>query len=497
VKNTPSTQLLDLSDIQGLILRGYGKLTSAAYLLLRIPDIQGAKNYINWLLDEKLISPGTKDDVSRNQKNDTERSQAMHIAFTNHGLNKLVSCEITNTFSPEFRQGMDFKYRSPLLGDGHENQPDNWKWGNKKHPVDMIILCFAKDKDSLNDMLSKQRILFQQYSIHRLATLDTYETMMSKNGDFFEHFGFRDGISTPRLTGLPDQKHNDPTLTKAGEFVLGYENEYGSYTPSPEASPMVDPKCLLPPSFITSGYKDLGKNGSYLVFRQLEQDVYAFWKYLIDNSRETGSTKEEQAIHLGAKMVGRWPGGAPIAINNFDFSEHGKFDEFIYSSQDAKGYGCPYGAHIRRTNPRDMLHSGREPEQSSEITKKHQIIRRGRIYGKPLVESMKPVDMLKMLKNDNVERGLHFICLAADIGKQFEFIQTVWANNFTFAGRCNEVDPLISPRSPKAPYQCVEFTVNGAPLRRNYDNIPQFTTMKGGAYFFLPGLRALRFIANV
>jgi hypothetical protein len=32
-------------------------------------------------------------------------------------------------------------------------------------------------------------------------------------------------------------------------------------------------------------------------------------------------------------------------------------------------------------------------------------------------------------------------------------------------------------------------------LRRRVSNLPQFVTVRGGAYFFLPGLRALRYFA--
>jgi deferrochelatase/peroxidase EfeB len=185
-----------------------------------------------------------------------------------------------------------------------------------------------------------------------------------------------------------------------------------------------------------------------------------------------------------------------LVVSDFDDPKKATVNSFKYHEADKHGHKCPFGSHIRRTFPRDQLHSGRLREQSEEMTRKHRILRRGRIFGKPFVESMKPEDMLQAEKDDGVCRGIHFICLVANIRRQFEFIQNVWANNFTFADLCNEVDPLIAPRPLKLEPLCNEFTVQDPELRRNYREIPQFTRVIGGSYFFLPGIAALKFLAK-
>jgi deferrochelatase/peroxidase EfeB len=93
-------------------------------------------------------------------------------------------------------------------------------------------------------------------------------------------------------------------------------------------------------------------------------------------------------------------------------------------------------------------------------------------------------------------RGIHFICLVSDISRQFEFVQNVWANTSTFAGLCNEVDPIISPRPTPEQPECHEFTTPQHIVRNRYKNIPEFTTVVGGAYFFMPGISALKYIVK-
>ena len=427
---------------------------------------------------------------------------AIHIAFTSPGLKELgLPDEILSTFSREFLEGMTEEYRSMLLGDTQQNSPEKWGWGNAKNPIHCMMLYYAKNENILSTILENQKQEFATYGLRCLSTLDTFETPFSKEKVFKEHFGFRDGISTPIMEGLSGSKkaenNKNKPIIKAGEFLLGYKNEYGVFPDSPSVKESKDPKNILPDMIGHPGFKDLGKNGTYLVYRQIEQHVFDFWQYMYNNSGENGSTQIEKAIRLAAKMVGRWPGGAPLAISDTDDPDKSLTTDFSYQELDPLGHRCPFGSHVRRTNPRDMLRSERTTGQAIQMVRKHQILRRGRVYGKPLVEDMSPEKMINLGQNDDKKRGLHFICLVGDISRQFEFIQNVWANNFTFADLCNEVDPLISPRPAEKEPFCNEFTVPDEPLRRNYKEIPQFTKVVGGAYFFLPGVKALEFLANV
>lgn len=497
-------QKLEENDMQGLIARGYPELTSACYLLLQITDdVPQAKLYLSHLAKQNAITPAAKEAISPAQKKEGAIDKALHIAFTSDGLRKLgLNKAILDTFSREFLEGMVSEFRSQLLGDFQENTPARWQWGNncdcKK--VDCILLCYASNQQGLNALVQAQtqNIAFSNGFQDVVPKRETYESILFKHKLFVEHFGFRDGISAPVMEGLSGTKKIDDKeqMIRPGEFVLGYKNEYGVRTDSPYLDADGDPDNILPFLDDVSCKKDLGKNGTYLVYRQMEQRVFDFWKYMKEKSRE-GGTPVEAAIRLGAKIVGRWPGGAPLVLaNKADDPDLATANNFGYAEKDPLGMRCPFGAHIRRTNPRDQLHSGRDPVRSKQMVRKHQILRRGRIYGKPLVESMKPEEMLEVKQDDGVQRGLHFICLVGHISRQFEFIQNVWANNFTFADLCNEVDPLISPRPAQKEPFCNEFTVQAEPLRRNYKSIPQFTKVVGGAYFFLPGLRALKFLAT-
>ncbi len=469
--------VLEMKDMQGLIVRGYKELDAATYLLLQIKDAEKAKNYLKIILKE--ITPAI----------DNRPQSAMHLAFTWAGISLLKVPESEYEFSREFREGMTEGLRSSLLGDVNHNAPDTWKWGGPKTgDIHILLFCFAKDQTMLDELLNVQKKALDENDILIVEELKTCKSKNSK-----EHFGFQDGISQPAMKGLHGsaKKEEETDPVKAGEFVLGYRNEYDNYTSSPLVKDSSYPKNDLPKSRV-EGFKDLGKNGTYLVFRQMKQNVFQFWKYLKENSKEPAIDQIQAAINLGAKMVGRWPGGAPLAVSGYDDPGKNDLNKFSYLIDDPNGMRCPFGAHIRRTNPRDQLFSRRKDEPSINMIRKHRIIRRGRIFGKPIVASMNPEDILKLEKEDGEERGIHFICLAGHISRQFEFIQNVWVNNPVFADLNNDADPIISSGQNNKN----DFTCQASPLRRKYKDIPHFTQVIGGAYFFLPGIKALNFIAN-
>jgi deferrochelatase/peroxidase EfeB len=178
--------------------------------------------------------------------------------------------------------------------------------------------------------------------------------------------------------------------------------------------------------------------------------------------------------------VGRWPNGVPLTRS----PEHPGDDladanDFGYAEGDAAGQGCPLGAHIRRANPRDALDPEAGPEQSLRSVNRHRLLRRGRAYG----------DL-----SGPGERGIHFICLNANIARQFEFVQHTWLNNPKFAGLYDDTDPLVATHQGDIGRT---FIVQARPFRQRVTGLPAFVTVRGGAYFFLPGIRALRFLAGL
>jgi len=313
-----------------------------------------------------------------------------------------------------------------------------------------------------------------------------------------EHFGFRDGLSQPVIAGLGGQGPAFNTVAD-GEFVLGYPNGYQQLPDSPLVPEALDPEGILPAVEQQPGLRDWGRNGSYLVFRQLKQQVSRFWEQIGDAvQREQGKTTPEACLQLGAKMVGRWPNGNPLTVQGDQQPGEEKpaaeLNDFQYHDEDLAGFKCPWGSHIRRSNPRDAMPDNKQAS-STRISNLHRILRRGRIYGPPLVPDMEPGAMLG-LPDDGEDRGLLFLCFNTNISRQFEFIQHTWCNNSKFAGLYQDPDPVLGIRDERAEGPSQDFTMPAEPVRRKVQGLSRQVHTVGGAYFFMPGLRALRFLAH-
>jgi len=191
---------------------------------------------------------------------------------------------------------------------------------------------------------------------------------------------------------------------------------------------------------------------------------------------------------LAARMVGRWPSGAPLTRSpGADRPETAADNDFGYAAEDEHGDRCPLGAHVRRTNPRDSLPPDPGTKKSVAVGKRHRLLRRGRSYGPPI-----DVDQALAGEAEAVDRGLHFLALCADIARQFEFISHTWVQNPTFAGLLDDADPLLGGHAARGN----SFTVQGEPVRTRVTGVPPFVTVRGGGYFFLPSARALRYLAR-
>ncbi len=448
----------ELNDVQGLVARGYGNLPSARFLVIGIDDAAAGRDWLGSVAGSLTASDAGPE------------TQAVNIALTSSGLAKLdVDRETVALFGNEFVDGMTAAHRTRALGDLAENAPEHWDWGGPRTPdVDAMLLLYARDEPTLTD-LEREQVGHLGAGLQVLARLDT------SNLDGHEPFGFRDGISQPFLEGLSKQGPAKTTL-RFGEFVLGYPNEYGRYTDQP----------------LLDARPELARNGSYLVFRQLRQDVHAFWSFVDQATRRAdGSSDPERRLRLAAKMVGRWPSGAPLALApDRDDAALGEANEFAYFEHDRHGARCPVGSHIRRANPRDSLDPKPGTSKSWAINRRHRILRRGREYGQE--ELLKPDEALR--RDVAVgERGLHFICLNGNIARQFEFVNNTWLNSPKFAGLYDDADPLVAPSSPHGG----TFTVQSSSLRERVTDVPRFVSVRGGAYFFMPGLAATRSLARL
>jgi Dyp-type peroxidase family len=458
---------LERADIQGLLASGYGHLRRARYLLLAIDDAARARAWLARVADEVTTSQARSDGTGVN------------LAIAPSGLSRLGLPPALAGFSDRFLDGMTAPHRSRALGDVGIDAPGHWDWGGPDNPrIDVLLLLYAAGASKL-DLL--ERRLAGAPAMDGLTLVRSLETRWSDR----EHFGFRDGIAQPFADGLRDGAPDDRIAP--GEFVLGHPNQYGDLTRRPLIDRTADAAGVLPVDDIT-GKADLGRNGSYLVLRTLSQDVAGFWAFVDRASRADNGHGDPAAarIRLAAQIVGRWPDGEPLALApDSPGQTSGPVDAFRYFDIDPDGVRCPLGAHIRRTHPRDTLDPEPGSERSVALDKQHRLLRRGRTYGEPVA----PAAALEG-RADAAERGLHFICLCANIARQFEFVQHTWINNPKFNGLYEDADPLTGPAGRT-------FTVQAQPVRRRVAEMPSFVTVRGGAYFFLPGIRAIRYLASL
>lgn len=464
----------DMKDIQGFVMSGYAHLPCVSYIMLRVIDRAAARRWLANLVAEVTTSEG-KEEIS-----------CLNVALTHHGLAQLgLEQPALDSFSRPFIEGMTTTHRSRILGDDNDdNTPTKWDWGGDDKSIDILLLLFGKDEPTLDSLVNQHRANFAFGGLAQVLALGA-----GRQPSIHEHFGFADGMGQPAIEGtFQTNKAPANNVIKAGEILLSYTNDYGKPADSPTVSLASDRGGLLPQPPATEGAqtttRDLGRNGTYLVFRQMAQDVAKFCQFLDKATLQpNGDLDPEASIKLAAKLVGRWQSGAPL-VKSPETDKPGleKDDDFAYRETDERGFKCPIGSHIRRSNPRDSL--GPTADQAVRTANRHRILRRGRSYG-PRPEDRR-VD-------DHVDRGLHFLCLNSDIERQFEFVQQTWCNNPVFGGLNGEVDPLVGNLTKGDEI----FTVPADPLRTRVHNLERFVTVKGGAYFFLPSMNALRYLASL
>lgn len=496
-----SINTIDFEDIQGLVRRGFGSLPAASYLLIGIGNVKKALPWLRKLTHEITYS------------NARPEEKAINLAITFNAMKKLnIKPTILDSFSDDFRLGMTSTHKRHILGDEGNNAPEYWSWGGPAtQAIDLILLCYARDDETLNSFTQQ---LLKDAEINGLNLIEKLATEALLDGK--EHFGFKDSIGQPFIEEFSSKKAHSPHPIALGEILLGYTNGYDRFTQRPKVAASSDPLNKLMPCSENPSEHDIGLNGSYLVFRQLFQDVPHFWRTLknytekkIEHGASNKKTsddehsplsnqteKYEKVIKLASKMVGRWPSGTALTEAPYadDISILDK-DKFSYHETDPIGLKCPLGAHIRRTNPRDSLKPQPGSEESFAFSNRHRILRRGRAYGKPFDSSMNPGQMLEHIDSETapVSRGLHFICINANIGRQFEFVQHTWASNPNFNGLYQDPDPIIGSRSINGLLPD-NFTIQRHPYREQIDHLPAFVETRGGAYFFLPSRRALSYL---
>jgi Dyp-type peroxidase family len=479
--------MIDFSDIQGNILRGYRSFPFTRFLFFVFGPKEKAQNFIQYLLDHNLITPGEWK---------VKPKETTNIALAFKGLRTLgLQAESLASFPPEFQQGM--LKRALLLGDSGPSSPHHWDdpWVTAR--MDMLVTCYANSATHLDQHCKGLETIASDFGIDSLRPCqDAGLLLVNGRRTRLEHFGFTDGISNPDVEGVPDNGRSgdignpdDKGVFRkipVGEFLLGHRSEGG------EVSPMPAPNILA-------------RNGTYLVVRKLEQDVVAFRKFLaatIPTLRaflpQTLPTLGFTEEFLAAKLLGRWRDGSPLDL--YPDRPGGRASNDFGYENDPEGTRCPLGAHTRRVNGRASLGFG------GALVKRRRLIRRGITYGEYLPDD-KPAD-----EGDRSGRGLMFLAFNARISHQFEFVQRQWISYGDEFHQGDDSDPItgsrladgrmvaaVPPFTRERPAQgrmVIPGDQRTGRLPFLITNIPSFVTTKGGGYYFVPSFTALRLIAS-
>jgi deferrochelatase/peroxidase EfeB len=507
---------------QGLVASGFARLPEGRALFLH-----AQRPGRDWLAEMLRLAPVTTA-VAPGPQAGPHRAAA--FALTWSGLQGLgLSDTVLASFARPFREGMFEPDRARRLGDRHRGQwqgtasPDGPAWsGNPVKPpvihaprpydvqfaddpdevartpltIHALLLLYAETDADADAWAAELRAALAPFGVTAAHTLELELDVQERDRAAQisrDHFGFADGLSQPIpfdahavLPGLgytPDamRVHGVPL----GEILLGFSNAYGEVPPGPVTPQEGERTAMLPAHPEAQGFADLGKHGSYLVVRELHQDVAAFWASMEEAATQLRQADPAQASRftagwLAERVVGRSLDGdllCPAGLRERPGGSARPDNDFLFFKDDPHGLGCPLGSHVRRANPRDGLAPAADEAQTLlAAANNHRILRRGRKYGPSTTQ-----------QPGAARRGLLFMCLNTDIARQFEFVQQTWLLNADFAGLRNERDPLVGPAG--------RMSVQAEPFRHML-HVETFVRLAGGEYFFLPGVHALEHLAR-
>ena len=385
---------IEFEDVQSIVFRGNRKRLYGVCQTISFPENAKLEDLQRWVGEiTKSVSLGK---VDRNIE-----APAIYIAFSSRGLSRLgvpeaaaleealPSSEHTG-FPAPFRFGMDDRTRRNILGDVGGNAPEHWTWGqNARRPeygketpqnaTDAVILIYAKNDTLLtkarHDIESIWRKHISRDTDVKQGPTIVFSPLPGEDANkemlpITEPFGWVDGISQPKIRGVSwGRPKDDLNIVEAGEFILGYEDNRGYFPPTPTLFADRDQNGCLPhpprslpkeyPSFAPEPVRDFGRNGTFLVIRQLEQDVEGFEKWIADQAKKVNENIDNGFIEpvteelLGAKLFGRWKSGVPLVrhaekhhdedCNGYNSEELKKVrrqNDFLYGEEDPQGHRC-------------------------------------------------------------------------------------------------------------------------------------------------------------
>ena len=485
-RHRPSRQEI-LKDIQGGVI-GFNK-DHLRLVHLNLADPDSGKQFVSELLPavangfEVLTFNAIFGEIAKRGGDPDQTIQArwINVLFTKSGL-EILGAQGMESMPEEFLATMG--QRSALLGDVETSAPDKWvapfTGGAEPHVIVMIGADTAEDAEERRTWVES---VAAQHGVTVIAAAQVGETRPEPFAGH-EHFGFKDGITQPGIGNLTQSSKSGSIPT--GEVLIGYEDADGhvSGQPSP-APPPPSPYDPTPAPVLTQPLPTWMHNGSFVVYRRLRQDVASFRA-----SMETNAPNAElRPDQLAAKLIGRWPSGAPMehvagepkkldpsaedpSASHPEVLSNSKIDKFDFGD-DPDGMRVPRAAHIRKMNPRnDVLADG-------DSSTRHRMVRRGITYGPEFSPGETPYGEVVP---DNQDRGLLFVNYQASIARTFEFVQTRWANREDFQKPGDGKDPIIS--------QDVQIRPFNLPPHPQL-NFERWVFTTGGAYLVSPSLTGL------
>ena len=471
----------DLASIQGLGIAGFKK-DHQELLFLTFGSASKAKTLIAALVprianaaEVRAFNAAFSQALHRHGEDPEMQALWVGLGVSASGLEKVGAnlAELPPAGRAAFTAGM--AARAGVIGDIAGSDPSTWHPAfRSKGGVDAVIVVAADEVNELNEVVDE---------LAELVTRHEGTVVFQERGETLpgamkgrEHFGFKDGASQPSIDGYDTATStNEPPPIPAGELVLGYLDGAG---PTPQLTPT-------------------WRNGSFLVFRRLAQDVIAFRKLI--GTPVPGADPQLSSEQIGAKVIGRWQSGAPL--EKYAAGDPGPDhveNDFGYQATDDDGLNVPTWAHIRKANPRDE--SQPTPVTPDDAAARRRMLRRGIPFG-PLL----PADASQ---HDGNERGLHFIALVADLERQFEFVQRNWISNANFpkGGKPAVAGGPYAPPSAEVPGDGPDPAVGegnaGKALQlhqatgtRSIPLTADVLRLTAGEYFFCASIEALKVLS--
>jgi len=448
----PKAVPIAFGDVQGNVLSGY-RADMAVHHAIRIDRAAAARALIRALLDgDERDSPR----LSHSERWDAPPPYLLNLGITAAGLRALgVPADELETLPTAFLEGPGEPERAQANGDVDASAPEHWEWGRPDRPVHLLVSLFGR-RDSAAEFERRLAQLASFWTRPGLRLVgDPFRAEALPDGRV--HFGYRDGLTNPRIAGVPDNGKADlQPRCSVGEVLLGanYPSVYGG--PSLDGMPA-----------------HLCENGTFAVVRIMEQDVAGFERLLKNESARLGMDPEL----LAAKMMGRWRDGRPLnrtesgGDNDFDYAPTHANPEIF---DDHEGLRCPIGSHVRRMNPRSAVVAGRPHSR--------RLIRRGMPYGPAWREGEHPP----------ARRGLFGLFICADIARQFDFLMQSWANDDVAASNVRGTqDPIIGAQNRTGQFR-FPTTAGTATM-----SVPRLITTRGSLYLLMPGHAGLRYLASL